>query len=442
MLLSVVRLYWKTFAITTFAVLAAGVAWLVIPPLQYVSTTQLLVSINGSTTASAYQNDDIVAERISSYIALLTSDAAGQRVVDKLGLPMTPAEFAAKVSATNVPPKTALIDVTVTDTSPSQARLLADTLAQEFVSYTDAIETPTGDDGQKVRTSIVSSASVPRTRIKKRIALGGLVALAAPLLGALAVSIRSMTDPVVRTSSRAAAASGAPVYGAVSAAPATSLDEVEAYRRLRAKLKTSAKAQWAGRVTVLTSAATAVDAIAVASNLGHAIELGGQRSIALNVDAAGDTSVSVPESAVDSADEPTAPPDTAAASADTVSMNAWKEQQVATEAATTVVRRLRGDYDEVILATPPVLTAITASTASEYANLVLLLVTLGTTKRRDVAAASKRLIGVDAPLKGVVLVTNAEIPATEPRTPWTKLLTQRSKALKDSTISTVETPIG
>ena len=87
---------------------------------------------------------------------LLTSDVVSQRVIDKLGLPMTAPELAAKVSATNVPPKTAVIDVAVTDESPARARLLADTLANEFINYTDALETPTGEDSQKVHTTVVS----------------------------------------------------------------------------------------------------------------------------------------------------------------------------------------------------------------------------------------------------------------------------------------------
>src|ERR1700730_8560974 len=131
--LATVRLYWKTFALVTVTALALGLAWLLLTPPQYVSTTQLLVSINGSTTAAAYQNDSVVSGRVNSYIALLTSDVVSQRVIDKLGLHMSAPELAAKISATGVPPNTSIIDVAVTDESPGQARQLADTVAKEFV---------------------------------------------------------------------------------------------------------------------------------------------------------------------------------------------------------------------------------------------------------------------------------------------------------------------
>ena len=237
--LAAVRLYWKTFVVVTVTVLALGLTWLLLTPTQYVSTTQLLVSIQGSTTAAAYQNDQVVAGRVNSYIALLTSDVVIQRVIDKLGLSLTAGELAAKVSATNVPPKTSIIDVAVTDESPEQARRLADTLAGEFVSYTDALETPTGEDGQKVHTTVVTAASEPHARLAERVVLGVLVALAALLLGAVAVWIRSLTDPVVRTANRAAAAAGVPVLGCVTSAAAASVGDLEGYRRLRTRLRST-----------------------------------------------------------------------------------------------------------------------------------------------------------------------------------------------------------
>ena len=112
---------------------------------------------------------------------------------------MTARELAAKVSATDVPPKTSIIDVAVTDESPEQAQRIADTLGREFISYTNALETPTGEDGQKVQTSVVTAASEPHSPLAQYVALGVLAALAALLLGAVAVWIRSLTDRVVRT---------------------------------------------------------------------------------------------------------------------------------------------------------------------------------------------------------------------------------------------------
>lgn len=189
--LSTIRRYWKTFAAVSLTVLALGIAWLVLSPLQYVSTAQLLVTLNGTSTASAYQNNTVVDSRVKSYVVLLTSDVFSQRVVDKLGLKMGAHELAGKVSAVQVPPNTAVIDIAVTDPSPEQARRIAGTVADEFVTYTQALESPTGADAQKVQTTVISQATEPRSRLAERIVVAGLLVLLALLAGMLAVWIRS-----------------------------------------------------------------------------------------------------------------------------------------------------------------------------------------------------------------------------------------------------------
>ena len=118
------RIYRNTFAAAAVTVLALGAAWLLLTPLQYVSTAQLLVSVSGTSTANAYQNDDVVAARVNSYVALMTSDVVGQRVIDKLGLRVTPRQLAAKVSAIQVPPNTAVIDVAAVSPTNAKDRLV------------------------------------------------------------------------------------------------------------------------------------------------------------------------------------------------------------------------------------------------------------------------------------------------------------------------------
>jgi capsular polysaccharide biosynthesis protein len=453
--LAAVGRYWKTFVAVAAVVFAAGLAWVLLTPAKFVSTTQLMVSIAGSTTAAAYQNDEVVAGRVNSYIVLLTSDVVSQRVIDKLGLPMTAPEFAAKVSATNVPPKTTVIDVAVTDESSAQARLLADTLANEFISYARALETPTGEDGQKVRTTVVSVASEPSERRTERVILGVLAGLAALILGAVAVWIRSLIDPVVRTADRAAAAAGVPVIGSVTSAPVVAVDELEGYRRLRSRLRAVTKpideANDRGHVWLLAAAAGELDVAAVASNLGRVLELAGSRSVVLET--------RMPKAAV--ASEPTLDStkddfaedgdndgqvhddnrpaahrnheanietesnegqQSAAAEPsirrgadgfpDRLSVSAWARDPdlSATKAAAELFDRLRNEYTHVIVAAPPELTTITASIVSDSADGVLLVASLGKTRRRDLGRAADNLRATGAPLTGVVLSVAKSAP--------------------------------
>ncbi|WP_157386674.1 Wzz/FepE/Etk N-terminal domain-containing protein [Nocardia terrae] len=351
--------YWATFGIVAGLVAAAGITLAVLHPPRYVSTTQLLVSIEGSTTASAYENDNVVTGRVSTYVALLTTDAVAQRVIDKLGLHESTRDLAGQVSAAVVPPKTAVIDVTVTDSSAERAQRIAQTIGPEFIAYADSVETPTGEDKQKVHTKVVTAASAPGSRLPAIIALSGLGVLTGLLLGLVAVWIRARTDRTIRTSA-VATTFGVPVLGAVAAVPAPSEREFIGYRGLRAHLEQLSPAP---SVWVITSATGEVDVTTAVRNLSRTVERHGGQPIVL----AGDT--------VD--------PVQARAEIDPV----------------------RTDHTHVLLVAPPVTKSVSASVYGAFADGVILLVALGSTRRRDVREALAQLRAAAVRVAGVAVAT-------------------------------------
>jgi polysaccharide biosynthesis protein PslJ len=215
--LTAVKKYRWTFVVTVATVLALGLIWLFLTPAKYVSTTRLMVSVEGATTADAYQNDDVVAGRVNTYVGLLTSDVVSQRVIEKLKLRETPRELASKINATAVQPRTSLIDIEVADGSAERAQQIAQTLAEQFVLYVEAMETPTGQDNQKVHTTVVTSATPAQGNAMVRTALGGIATLGALLLGACAVWIRSARDPELQLA-RSVAVGGEPLGDVVPSA--------------------------------------------------------------------------------------------------------------------------------------------------------------------------------------------------------------------------------
>jgi capsular polysaccharide biosynthesis protein len=191
-----VRRYRLTFLLVSGAVFVLGLTTILLLPGKFVSSTRLMVSVEGSSTAAAYQNGEVATRRVSTYIPLLTSGVVTQRVIDKLGLPLTSSELAAEIDVANVPPKTSLIDIEVTDGSPDRARRIADTLASEFISYAASLETPTGEDSHRVDTTVITAATEGRENPLVSVLLGVLAAIAALLLGAVAVWIRAPRAPV------------------------------------------------------------------------------------------------------------------------------------------------------------------------------------------------------------------------------------------------------
>ncbi len=211
--------YWATYLAVAAVVFAAGTAAILLSPATYVSSARLMVSVEGSTTAAAYQNEEVATRRIHSYIPLLTSGLVTQRVIDRLGLPMAPSELAQEISATNVPPKTSLIDISVRDRSSDRAEQIADATAREFIAFTAAIETPTGEDSQKVHTTLVSAAGPAHRDPFEQVILLLLAALTALLLGAVAVWIRETRNH--------------PIPGLPGSADDVEADDVEADDRAR-----------------------------------------------------------------------------------------------------------------------------------------------------------------------------------------------------------------
>lgn len=417
--LAALRLYWITFLVVAAVVVVVGLSWAFLTPAKFVSTTQLMVSIEGSTTAAAYQNDQVVSGRVNSYVALLTSEVVTQRVIDELGLSQTADELAGNVSATIVPPRTALIDIAVTDESPAQARLLAVTLAREFIEYSTALETPTGADDQKVQTRVVTAASDPYEQFPEPWILGALAGIAGVVLGAVAVWIRSRTDPVVRTTAQAAAASGAPAIGCASSTPSAAGNDFEAYRRLRARLGSMIeRPDDRAHVWVVTCAVGEVDTGVLAANLGHALGMGGSRVIVVDVDIT-DAEIAAETCPEENKQGPGREAIYRESSAAEKSIRRGANGQpdilfagagaadradlLATTGMKVLIDRLRTEYAHVIIAATPVLSNCTASVVSEYADGVLLGLSLGTTRRRDLGRAAQNLRATGAVLTGTVL---------------------------------------
>jgi receptor protein-tyrosine kinase len=142
---------------------AAAVTWLTTP--LYLASTRLFVSTNSGVSANEiYQGNLFSQERVLSYTKLLTGKSLAQRTVDKLHLDMTADQLAAKVTA-SAPPNTVLIDVSVLDPSPVQARNIADTLSDEFVGMVSDLETPEEGARPSARVVVEEHASLPNNPV-------------------------------------------------------------------------------------------------------------------------------------------------------------------------------------------------------------------------------------------------------------------------------------
>jgi receptor protein-tyrosine kinase len=160
--LQVLRSRWIIVCATVAVVLGAAAAITLLTTPLYKASTRLFVSTNSTpSTSDIYQSNLSSQQRVLSYAKLLMGESLAQRTVDKLHLDMTAEALQNRVKASSTP-DTVLIDVSVLDPSPVQARDIADALSDEFVAMVSELETPPDGNRPGVRVVVEQHASLPR----------------------------------------------------------------------------------------------------------------------------------------------------------------------------------------------------------------------------------------------------------------------------------------
>ena len=128
---AVIRRWW--WLIIGLALLAAIIAYIVtsIMPPVYESSAMLLVNPSKNSTASQY-NDLMAGTQLAlTYSQMLTDRPVLETVISDLGLKQSADALAKQITAEPVR-NSQIIKLTVTDSNPGQAALIANTLAQAF----------------------------------------------------------------------------------------------------------------------------------------------------------------------------------------------------------------------------------------------------------------------------------------------------------------------
>jgi capsular exopolysaccharide synthesis family protein len=191
---------------------AVGISALL--PKEYTATSQLFVSTTASSDiAQAVQGNQYTEQKVASYATLLTSKELATSVIDDLGLDLRPQDLSGQIEA-EVVKDTTVINVSVTDRSPQQARDIVDSIDSEFRSMVRRLESDPGEASSPVRVSVVATPEVPQAPssplLVPNVALGVVVGLV--LAGALAV-MRDRLDTTVKDDTVAATTAGVPVIG-------------------------------------------------------------------------------------------------------------------------------------------------------------------------------------------------------------------------------------
>lgn len=421
----ILRARWKLICGTIAVVVLAAVGYSLLAIPQYQASVRLFVSTpSDGTNTQTYDGGLFAERRVLSYTELLTGDIAAQRTIDKLGLDMTAAQLQEKVEAV-VPAETVLIDVTVTDSSPTRARDIANALADEFVVMAARLETPELGQPPNARVVVQQRAELPSSPVNsktKRIL--AIAAVMGALLGVVIAVIRDRMDDSVKS---ADALEGATGVGLLADIPFDAQRRTQplvlfesdrsafanAFRELRINLRFLQIAE-GPRVLVITSCVPAQGTTMTAVNLSLALADAGHNvvivdgdlrrpRVAASFDLAGDAGLSdVLRGAAplrDSLQE------TGFAHLSALTSGAIPgdpTELLESRATADVLGQLSGQFDYVVVDSPSLLVKDAAILATS-AQGVLIVAQSGQTTRKQLGDAIHTLRRAGAPLLGSVL---------------------------------------
>ncbi|MGE2736469.1 polysaccharide biosynthesis tyrosine autokinase [Mycolicibacterium vaccae] len=419
------RARWMIVAACTLIGLLGGALLTVLTTPLYQASTRLFVSTSsGASLSEIYQGNRLSQERVISYAQLLTGETLAQRTIDKLGLGMSAASLRENVKAT-AKADTVLIDVKVLDRSPIQARDIANTMSDEFVTLVRELETPDNGRVPDARVVVEQRASIPAEPVVPRTTrnLAGGLALGL-LLGVGLAIVRDLLDNTVKSRDGLEQITGVGTVGSIpldkerrkQAAIAFEHDNsgiAEAFRKLRTNLQFLAVDN-PPRVIVVTSSlphegksTTAINLALALAEADHSVVMvdGDMRRPMLAkyldlVGTVGFSTVLSGRATLDDALQETRFPGLTVLTSGAVPPN--PSELLGSQAARSVLDDLRSRFDYVILDSTPLLAVTDAAILAANADGVLLMARFGHTKRDQLSHAVESLRSVAAPLLGAV----------------------------------------
>lgn len=242
---------WKLVVGALLACLLGAAAITAFQNKAYESSATILISISGETDVTGvYWGGQAAQDRLSSYAEIAGGVAVAERAVSQLQLPVT-AEALVNQTQVTYTPKSMLFTITVTDTDPKRAALLAGAMADSFAALVATLDVNPrlqgADPAQPpmtkptARATVVKQPEVPAAASRPVPMRNMAMGLMAGVLLAVAVALsREASDRTVRKREQLEQLSGLPTLAALPGGSASRFgsDVVsdDAIRGLRTRL--------------------------------------------------------------------------------------------------------------------------------------------------------------------------------------------------------------
>jgi receptor protein-tyrosine kinase len=395
-------------------------------PQTYEASTRLFLGSPASAdSAGAYNGDLFSQQRAATYAQLVDNRDLAVKVIDDLGLTVSPDELATQVTGAQIP-KTVLMEISATASSAQGAANLADAYAENLVAYIKRLETPIDSNQPTSVVTVVQKAETPRSPVSPNYVLNALLGLVLGALVALfAMWLVNKLDKTVRSEDQLADATGVPVLGTLprdSSRSRTPMDSAadaatpyaEAVRRLRTNFLYS-DVDSPSVTVAFTSPRSVMSTTATMTNLAIALDGIGRRPVIVDA--------SLRESRLaqylsDNSDKGLAQvlagdvaiedavyhlPQTNVRVVFSGSCTGASSDLLASDEMARMLISLQQSFDHIFFDTPGVLGATDAAVVGLACDAVVLVAVAGTTRVDELARAKETLQNVGVSVVGAVL---------------------------------------
>jgi capsular exopolysaccharide synthesis family protein len=164
--LRVLRKSWVIVAVFVLVGTGVGIVLSVVTPKEYRAGVTVFVATSTADSATQLaQGNTFTQDRVQSYTSIATSPSVTGPVITQLGLTLTPAQLAQKISA-DAPQGKILINLHVADRDPQRAAQLADAVAARFDAVVQSTEQTDAGGHPVVKLTVIHPAVVPGSPVK------------------------------------------------------------------------------------------------------------------------------------------------------------------------------------------------------------------------------------------------------------------------------------
>lgn len=421
--LRMLRRGWPTVLSVTAAFVALAIAYLVLTPKVYESSTVLFVSANApASIIDLQQGAQFAGNAVNTYAAVIDSPSVLGTVSEQLTPQRSVEELAAMVS-TSVRTGTTLIDVVVAGDNPEDVVVIANAVASSSGQVIPALENPAGTplvNVQQIRPAVEPTEPVS-PNVSRMLALGLVVGLFIGLGATIAVQA---LDTRIRRVQDLRALTGVPVLGTLPSLKRGQRGGVavrrdpagpsgEAFRALRTNVRYLDARDH--RSLVLTSVADNGDGAQVPSNLAWMLAESGQRVLLVDADLRRSSVAEAFEvhdgigladvllGGIEPADAVRTTDHSRLDVLPSGTHDGSPSDLLSSPILVTTLRAMENRYDYVIVHAPPLLLYTDAAVVSSASGGTLVAVAAGRTRAQELTTALTVLTNVRVAPLGLIL---------------------------------------